>query len=298
MGDAVAKPVDSASTSSVDRRKFLKGAAAGAAGAASAIVTGAASGQQGAPANARPAVARPTEADASADFVPPEPRVDTRFIRHPGSDYMVDVLKTLDFDYVAVNPGSAFEGLHESLINHGGNRKPEILTVLHEEAGAAISHGYAKAAGKPMMTLMHGTVGLLHASMGLFQAWADRVPIFAVVGHNRNPISVVHRPHSAQDMGSIVRDFMKFDDETTTLERFATSAMRAYTIGRTPPMGPTLLVVDSELQEAPVPDRSKLHVPRLTLTSFPQGDANAVREAAKWLVAAERSLIRTHKLAR
>ena len=134
---------------------------------------------------------------------------------------MVDVLKALDFDYVAVNPGSAFEGLHESIINHGGNRKPEILTVLHEEAGAAIAHGYAKAAGKPMMTLMHGTVGLLHASMGLFQAWCDRVPVFAIVGHARNPTSVVNRPHSAQDMGSIVRDFMKMDDEPTNLDVFA-----------------------------------------------------------------------------
>ena len=144
----MAKRVDSSSTGSVDRREFLKGAAAGAAGAAGAIVAGSASAQQGAPANARPSVARPTEADARADFVPPEPRADGRFIRHPGSDYMVDVLKALDFDYVAVNPGSAFEGLHESLINHGGNRKPEILTVLHEEAGAAMAHGYAKAAGR------------------------------------------------------------------------------------------------------------------------------------------------------
>jgi acetolactate synthase-1/2/3 large subunit len=211
---------------------------------------------------------------------------------------MVDVLKQLDLEYVAVNPGSAFEGLHESIINYGGNKQPEILTVLHEEAGAAIAHGYAKAAGKPMMTLMHGTVGLLHASMALFQAWADRVPVFAVVGHSRNPSSVINRPHSAQDMGSIVRHFMKMDDETTTLERFASAAMRAYTIGRTPPMGPTLLVVDSELQEAPIPDRSKLHVPRLSLASPPQGDANAVREAAALLAGAERPLIRTHKLAR
>jgi thiamine pyrophosphate-dependent acetolactate synthase large subunit-like protein len=295
MGDAVAKPVDSASTSSVDRRKFLKGAAAGAAGA---IVTGAASGQQGAPAGARPAVVRPTEADARADFVPPEARVDARFIRHPGSDYMVDVLKALDFDYVAVNPGSAFEGLHESIINHGGNRKPEILTVLHEEAGAAIAHGYAKAAGKPMMTLMHGTVGLLHASMGLFQAWCDRVPVFAIVGHPRNPTSVVNRPHSAQDMGSIVRDFMKMDDEPTNLEVFANIAMRAYTIGRTPPMGPTLLVVDSQLQEAPIPDPARLTIPRLSMPSIPQGDSAAVREAARLLASAERPLIRTGKLAR
>jgi thiamine pyrophosphate-dependent acetolactate synthase large subunit-like protein len=295
MGDTVAKRIDS-TAGSVDRRKFLKGAA-GAAGAAGAIVTGTATGQS-APAASRPGVARPTEADARADFVPPEPSVGAQFIRRPGSDYMVDVLKTLDFDYVAVNPGSAFEGLHESIINHGGNRTPEILTVLHEEAGAAIAHGYAKAAGKPMMTLMHGTVGLLHASMGLFQAWCDRVPVYAIVGHNRNPTSVVNRPHSAQDMGAIVRDFMKMDDEPTNLEVFGNIAMRAYTIGRTPPMGPTLLVVDSELQEAPIADPARLAIPRLSMPSIPQGESGAVREAARLLAAAERPLIRTGKLAR
>ncbi len=294
----MAKRVDKSSTTSVDRRRFLQGAAVGAAGAASAIVAGPVAAQQGEPASGRPSVTRPTEADGRADFVPPEPRVDARFIQHPASDYMVDVFKALDFDYAAVNPGSAFEGIHESLINHGGNKKPEILTVLHEEAGAAIAHGYAKAAGKPMLTLMHGTVGLLHASMGLFQAWCDRVPIFAVVGHARNPTSVVNRPHSAQDMGAIVRDFMKMDDEPTNIDVFANIAMRAYTIGRTPPMGPTLLVVDSELQEAAIPDPSKLTVPRLVMPSFPQGDAAAVREAARLLVAAERPLIRTAKLAR
>ena len=298
MGGTVAKRVDPTQADAVDRRSFLKGAAAGAAGAASALVTGAATAQQAAPTATRTAATRPTEADARADFVPPEPRVGAQFIQHPGSDYMVDVLKALDFDYVAVNPGSAFEGIHESILNHGGNRKPEILTVLHEEAGAAIAHGYAKAAGKPMMTLMHGTVGLLHASMGLFHAWCDRVPVFAIVGHNRNPTSVINRPHSAQDMGAIVRDFMKMDDEPTNLDVFANSAMRTYTIGRTPPMGPTLLVVDSELQEAAIPDPAKLAVPRLTMPSIPQGDSAAVREAARLLAAAERPLIRTGKLGR
>ncbi len=298
MGDAVAKRVDDATTDTVDRRKFLKGAAAGAAGAAGALVGESAGAQQNTSATPRPSVARPTEATARADFVPPEPRIGASFIAHPGSDYMIDVLKAMDFDYVAVNPGSAFEGLHESIINHGGNRKPEILTVLHEEAGAAIAHGYAKAAGKPMMTLMHGTVGLLHASMGLFHAWCDRVPVFGIVGHNRNPTSVINRPHSAQDMGAIVRDFVKMDDEPTELEVFGNIAMRAYTIGRTPPMGPTLLVVDSELQEAPIADPAKLTVPRLTMPSIPQGDAAAVREAARLLAAAERPLIRTGKLGR
>ena len=274
------------------RRRFLKGAAVGAASAL--VATGPAKAQQNAAPEAR--LARPTEADGEADFSPPDRG--GQFIEQPASDYMVDVLKNLDLEYVAVNPGSSFEGLHESIINYGQNTRPEMLTVLHEEAGAAMSHGYAKAAGKPMMTLMHGTVGLLHASMGMFQAWADRVPIFAVVAHSRNPSSVVNRPHSAQDMGSLVRDFTKWDDEATTLERFGHAAMRAYAIGTTPPMGPTLLVVDSALQEMNVPDRAKLHVPKLSKAAPPQGDAAAVRQAAEWLVAAERPLIRSGKLAR
>jgi len=161
-----------------------------------------------------------------------------------------------------------------------------------------MAHGYAKAAGKPMMTLMHGTVGLLHAGMGLFHAWCDRVPVFAIVGQPRNPTSVINRPHSAQDMGSIARDFMKMDDEPTNLDVFANIAMRAYTIGLTPPRGPTLLVIDSELQEAPIPDPSKLTIPRLSMPSIPQGDSGAVKEAARLLVSAERPLIRTGKLAR
>ncbi len=287
---------DDETTKSVGRRNFLKGAAAGAA---SALATGTAVAQQATPTATRSNVTRPTEADARADFVPPEPKPGAPVIETPGSDHMLDVLKLLNFDYVAVNPGSAFEGMHESIINHGGNKKPEIITVLHEEAGAAMSHGYAKAAGKPMMTLMHGTVGLLHASMGLFQAWADRVPVFATVAHAKNPNSTVNRPHSAQDMGSIVRDFVKMDDEPSDLEHFAESALRLYTIGRTPPMGPTLLVISSELQESAIPNPSKLRVPTsLTMPAPPQGDANAVREAASWLATAQRPLIRLGKLGR
>jgi len=169
------------------------------------------------------------------------------------------------------------------------------------EVGVATGMAWTPMGGELLfteVTLMHGTVGLLHASMGIFQAWADRVPIFAVVAHSRNPTSVVNRPHSAQDMGAIVRDFVKMDDEATNLERFASAAMRAYTIGRTPPMGPTLLVVDSELQEEPIPDPRKLTIPRLSMPSMPQGDSGAVREAARLLATAERPLIRTGKLAR
>ena len=220
----------------------------------------------------------------------------TDTVTRPASDYMVDVLKKLDLEYAAINPGSAFAGLHESLLNYGNNTKPELLTCLHEESAMALSHGYAKAAGKPMLVCVHGVVGLLHSSMALFQAWADRVPILVIVGHHRNPAGVINRPHSAQDMGSLVRDFVKFDDEATTLERFAESAMQAYRIAMTPPRGPVVLVVDAVLQESLVADRARPRIPVLSMASPPQGDANAVREAARLLVNAETPLIQTQKM--
>jgi acetolactate synthase-1/2/3 large subunit len=277
----------------MNRRDFFRDAAAGAAGLA---VTPAATIASHQAASERPSAVLPTQAQAAAETG--AARVSSAVITQPASDFMVDVLGALDLEYAAINPGSGFQGLHESIVNHAENRRPELLTCLHEESAAAIAHGYAKAAGKPMLVMVHGTVGLLHASMAIFQAWADRVPLLAVVGHHRDPVTIINRPHSAQDMGALVRDFVKFDDEATTLERFAESAMRAYRIALTPPMGPALLVVDAGLQEMQVADRSRLRIPAVTKTAPPQGDANAVREAARLLVGAERPLIQIQKVAR
>jgi acetolactate synthase-1/2/3 large subunit len=241
--------------------------------------------------------ALPTQAEARMDMDMPAPiPPDAPIERNPASDYMVDVLRSLQVEYCALNPGSAFDSLQESMVNHGGNVMPEVLTVMHEESGAAMAHAYAKAAGKPMAVMCHGTVGMLHASMGIFQAFADRVPLIWIVAHQRNAVTLLNRPHSAQDMGALARDYVKWDDEPTTVPRFGESALRAYQIAMTPPMGPTLLVVDSALQAQQL--KAPLHVPKLPRIGYPQGDSAAVREAAQLLVNAARPIIRPQKLAR
>ena len=101
-----------------------------------------------------------------------------------GSDFMVDVLKSLNFDYICANPGSSFRGLHESFINYGGNQSPELLTCYHEESSVAMAHAYFKAEGKPLAVMAHGTVGLQHASMAIYNAWCDRVPVYVILGNH------------------------------------------------------------------------------------------------------------------
>ena len=217
-----------------------------------------------------------------------------------GSDYMVDVIKSLGFEYVCANPGSSFRGMQESIINYGSNRNPEFITNCHEESSVAMAHGYYKIEGKPLAVLAHGTVGLQHASMAIYNAWCDRVPIFIMLGNYVD--AAVRRPaewyHGVQDCAAMVRDFTKWDDQPASLIHFSESAVRAYKIAMTPPMAPVVLVLDATLQESPIEGKSKLSIPKLTIPAPPQGEAGAVNELARLLVEAENPVLVADRLAR
>jgi thiamine pyrophosphate-dependent acetolactate synthase large subunit-like protein len=284
----------------VSRRKFL--ASVALASAATAVAPRIASSTSHAFADAsanRLRVMPPTRLTA-AETAPASEL--SRIKGVPGSDFMVDVIKTLDIKYLPANPASSLRGIHESLINYGGNTKPELLTCTHEEAGVAMAHGYFKIAGKPLMTMCHGTVGLQHATMAIYNAWCDRVPVIVVGG---NELDAAHRPpgtptfHSAQDANAIVRDYTKWDDTPISLQHFAQSFVRAYKIAMTPPYGPVALSLDSGLQQRPITQNGEsLYIPRYVATAPPQGDTSAVKEAARLLANAQNPVIVVDRAAR
>jgi hypothetical protein len=146
----------------IGRRNFLKG-----------VTLGGAAALAGTEARALPAPPKAIAATLpgpkliAAETIPPDP--DPVLQSSSGGDFMVDVLKTLDIDYLAVTCGSTFRGLHEAVVNYGNNTKPEVITCNHEEIGVAMAHGYAKMEGKPMAAACHGTVGLQHATMANVQ---------------------------------------------------------------------------------------------------------------------------------
>ena len=279
--------MDDSKKAGVDRRAFLKSAAAGASAAAATVLA-------------------QSPEDSRQEGPQKEPRKKDKklpgdiVIERPGSDFMIDVIKTLDLEYMSTNPGSSFRSLHESLVNYGGNKAPELLTCMHEEAAIAMAHGYAKAAGKPMGAIIHSTVGLQHGSMAIYNAWVDRVPIVLFAGNGLDAMS--RRPgtewnHSVQDAAGLVRDFVKWDDTPTSLQHFAESTVRAYKIATTPPMEPVLITIDIDLQEKGVSDE-ELRIPKLARSRPPQGDRVALAEAAKLLVAAQNPVIITERCAR
>jgi len=221
--------------------------------------------------------------------------------QRPGSDFMVDVIKSLGFEYVCANPGSSFRSLHESLLNYGGNKNPEFITCCHEESSVAMAHGYFKIEGKPLLVLAHGTVGLQHASMAIYNAWCDRVPVFIILGNTLD--LTLRRPgaewdHSVQDAAAMVRDYVKWDDNPTSLQHFAESAVRAYKTAMTVPREPVLLVADLGLQETGIKDEKALHIPKTILPTYPAGDLEAIAETARLLVGAEFPVIVADRAAR
>src|SRR6058998_3012206 len=261
----------------MNRRRFLKDTAGALAGGAAL----------GGPVSAQPPVQQPDAESLTTDRC--------------GADCMVDVIKAIGLEYICANPGSSFRGLHEAIVNYGGNTKPELITCCHEESSVAMAHGFAKIAGTPIGVMAHGTVGLQHAAMAVYNAYCDRVPVYIIVGNTLD--ATERRPgvewtHSVQDASSLVRDFSKWDDTPLSLEHFAESAVRAYTLAATPPMGPVLLVADSELQERPVAADFSLRIPKPALAAPPQGDAGAIAEIARLLVAADSPVIIADRAAR
>lgn len=212
-----------------------------------------------------------------------------------GSDVVVDLLQGLGYRYASLNPGSSFRGLHDSIVNHGGN-SPEIVLCPHEKVAVGLAHGYAKASGQPMVAILHDLVGLLHGAMAIYYAYVDRVPVLVLGG--AGPMDLTRRRpnidwiHSANVQGNAVRDFTKWDDQPASVASIPESIVRASRVAASEPAGPVYVAIDAALQEdeAP-PDLVLPDLDRLAVPSPIGADLDALRRVAERLVEAERPVM-------
>ena len=220
-----------------------------------------------------------------------------------GSDAIAEALRDLRIPFIALNPGASYRGLHDSLVNHLGNEAPQMLLCLHEEHAVAIAQGWAKVTGTPMLAAVHSNVGLFHATMAIFNAWCDRMPVI-VLGATGPMDAARRRPwiewiHTAQDQGAIVRPYVKWDAQPSSPAAAREALFRAAWIAGTAPMGPVYVNLDLGLQEDPLPeplpvaDPAKL-MPRMT----PGASERLVAEALAMLEAAERPVILMGRVSR
>ena len=175
---------------------------------------------------------------------------ETRF----GSDAAVEVLSAVGYRYAALNPGASLRGLHDSAVNAGA---PELVLALQEGVAVALAHGYAKASGQPMAVFLHDLVGLQNGALGIFNAWMDQVPMLVIGGSG--PADSAHRRpwidwiHTTRNQALLVRDYVKWDDQPTSVDALANALVRADRLLRLSPSGPAYVAIDALLQEAPLP---------------------------------------------
>ena len=220
-----------------------------------------------------------------------------------GSDVAADALRALDIPYIALNPGASYRGFHDSLVNYLGNTQPQMLLCLHEESATAIAHGYAKVTGKAMAVAVHSNVGLMHATMGIFNAWCDRMPM-VVLGATGPVDTVKRRPwidwiHTARDQGALVRGYTKWDDQPSSPLAAREAVLRAGWIANTAPRGPTYVNLDAGMQEEKLPEP----VPPIDTQRFmPEVESAAppdkIAAAAELLRNAKRPLILAGRVSR
>jgi thiamine pyrophosphate-dependent acetolactate synthase large subunit-like protein len=220
-----------------------------------------------------------------------------------GSDVFAEMLRMLGVRYVALNPGSSFRGLHDSLVNRLGNVDPRMLLCLHEEHAVSIAHGWAKVTGEPMAVILHSNVGLMHGTMAIFNAWCDRVPML-VFGATGPVDAAMRRPwidwlHTSRDQGALVRHYVKWDDQPASVEAGIEAMLRANLIARTPPCGPCYVNFDVSVQERrleampTLPDPGRFRPPRP-----PEPAAQDVEAAAAMLRGASAPLVLAGRVSR
>ena len=213
-----------------------------------------------------------------------------------GSDAVADALRALDIPFIALNPGASYRGLHDSLVNHLGNAAPQMLLCLHEEHAVAIAQGWAKVTGRPMLAAVHSNVGLFHATMAIFNAWCDRMPVI-VLGATGPVDAARRRPwidwiHTAQDQGAIVRPYVKWDAQPASPAAAREALFRAAWLSGTAPCGPVYVNLDAAMQEAPLPEPLPPLDPVRFMPAVIAGPPPAlVEQAAALLRGASRPLI-------
>jgi acetolactate synthase-1/2/3 large subunit len=218
------------------------------------------------------------------------------------SDIIVDLIKHYGFPYIALNPGASYRGLHDSLVNYGGNQPP-LLLCQHEKIAVQIAHGYAKATGRPMAAIVHDVVGMLHATMGIYYAYIDRCPIF-VIGATGPMDESRRRPfidwiHTANVNGEQLRHYVKWDYQPSCIEGVPDSFARAYAAMMTEPQGPIYMCYDAWLQEQPLTANVALPKPSDNKAPVPMAaDAKALEQIADRLLTAKYPVLLTEYVGR
>ena len=164
--------------------------------------------------------------------------------------------------------------------------------------------GYAKATGKLPAVVVHTTVGLLHATMGLRAALHERVPMVVMAGESVSFAEPPAPPAGRQwlrvltDLGGparLAQDCVKWSFGLNAANILPHTIQRACQLAMNAPRGPVFVSVPTEMLMEPMTSEPPAAA---ALPAAPSASEDAIAELAAALTAAKKPVIVTEELGR
>ena len=194
-----------------------------------------------------------------------------------GSDVVAETLRALEIPYIALNPGSSIAACTtaSSIISAMSGRKCWFACM--RKAPSRWRMDGPRSRGRPMAAAVHSNVGLLHATMAVFNAWCDRAPVL-LLGATGPVDAPRRRPwidwiHTAAGPGRDRAQLCEMGRAARLTGGGAGGFAAGHVACGTAPMGPVYVNLDAGMQEAalaepvppPAPGRFLPPVPRRCL---------------------------------
>ncbi|RJR38752.1 MAG: thiamine pyrophosphate-requiring protein [Desulfobacteraceae bacterium] len=190
-----------------------------------------------------------------------------------------------------------------------GRPTPRLFTCLHESVALTAAYGHFMVSRRPQAVILHVDNGTLNAGGAWTNARHGNGGVVVMAGRapwtTRGELegshdNVINYVQESYDQGSIVRQYVKWDYELRSLENAGLVMQRAFRIAGSEPCGPVYVTLPRELLRGRV-DGGKGHVygPETFAPSVsPQGDSDALREAARLLVEARNPVVCVKRMGR
>lgn len=208
-----------------------------------------------------------------------------------GGDLCIAQAKAAGVEYLFSNPGSFETGFYDAFTDTPGM---QMVMGLHEGVVIAMADGYYKASGKPAFVNVHAAGGTAQMGGQLYNAARDGSALIVTAGLSDNEVwsdDSALAPRPGFDQKEEARPFTKISYDIRKAESIPVLLRRAFKVATTDPGGPVYLSLAQSAQQQKNVTAEILPAERFLLRTRARPEAEAVEQAAKWLVESKRPLI-------
>jgi acetolactate synthase-1/2/3 large subunit len=188
-----------------------------------------------------------------------------------------------------------------------GRPTPRIMTMTHENAALSAAMGETMLTGKPSATAAHVECGMINAGGSIHNADRGHYPVLMMSGYPPSAESGsvpgardagIQWYQQVRDQGELVRQYMRWDHKLASYDNPGTVISRAVQVMLSEPQGPAYLAIPREVAMRPMDGARFPLVTQLPPARLPVADRALLKQAAAWLLAAERPVICASRVGR